>query len=164
VGRKVIRQEICGEAVTSAPRLHASGVLFNVGGYAVSCTASTMYASETKARRINIFLFVHELQSEVSFSDVLLSETHMLITDPFGLLGKKQVRGGTSCKAVSLLHSRLLAHQPGRSTHVKPRTGMAPMTVSEMRPLSGASSSDGVTKVKPGTCLPERALLFEDWR
>jgi hypothetical protein len=112
--KKLSGRRFCGEAVTSGPRLHASGVLFSMGGYAVSCTASTMYTSETKARRMNIS-FGHDTHCEVSFSNVLLSETHMLITDLFGLLGKKQVRGGTTCKAVFVIALTAAACTPAWS-------------------------------------------------
>ena len=54
----------------------------------------------------------------------LQSQTHTPITDRFGLLGKRQVRGGTKCKAVCRCTLGCLHTQPAHSMHVKPRTGM----------------------------------------
>jgi hypothetical protein len=141
-GEKLSGRPFCGEAVTSAPHLFAGGVSVRVGGHAVSCTASTKQRSETKPWRINIFLLVYDIHSVNFFLKycTLLSQTHTPITDRFGLLGKRQVRGGTNCKAVCCCTLGCLHTQPAHSMHVKPTTGMAPMTVSEMWPLSGASS------------------------
>jgi hypothetical protein len=103
---KIIR----GDSITAAPHLFASGVHFQLTAYAVSCAASTMYTSETKARRMIKFLFVTGILSVVPFSSAPLSTTHMLITDLFELLGKEQTVVRTMCKAVPVTTSRLLAH------------------------------------------------------
>lgn len=137
-GEKLSCKIIRGEVVTAAPHLFASGVHFQLAAYAVSCAASTMYTSETKARRMIKFLFVTGILSVVSFSFAPLSTTHMLITDLFELLGKEQ-KVVQCARQLPLLPHGCLHTQPARSTHVKPRTGMAPMRVSEVWPLSGAS-------------------------
>jgi hypothetical protein len=49
-GERLSGRPFCGEAVTSAPHLLQVGSLFSVGGYAVSCTASSKQTSETKAQ------------------------------------------------------------------------------------------------------------------